>query len=123
MRSLPRLVIVCAVALGATLAGGTLSASAAGCSSTCSVGGAGNGGESSGGAAQGFNYQQQPLPGLAGATVSNSGNQIGGNITVTGTASGMAGGAYTPQEVVVGHYTGFVAQYFGMPGPCNGVCG
>src|SRR3954465_5273957 len=97
--------VVCAAALGGVFLG-TGSASAA-CSSTCAVGGYGTGGQSSGGAAQGFHYVK-PVPGVAGATVDNSGNQIGGNITVTGTVSGMAGGAYTPQNVVVGHYTGYV---------------
>ena len=115
-----RVGFVCALALGGVLLG-TGSASAD-CSSTCSVGGSGTGGESSDGAAQGFHYQK-PVPGVAGATVSNSGNQIGGNITVSGTESGMAGGAYTPQEVAVGHYTGFVADIFGVPDPCSGVCG
>jgi hypothetical protein len=112
--------VVCAAVLGGVLIGtGTASAD---CSSTCSVGGFGTGGQSSNGAAQGFHYQQ-PVPSVAGATVSNSGNQTGGNITVTGTVSGMAGGAFTPQGVVVGHYTGFVANSFGVPDPCSGVCG
>ena len=122
MRLLPGIGFVCIAALGVTLVGGTVSASAENCSSTCSVGGFGTGGQSSGGAAQGFHYQL-PVPGVAGATVDNSGNQTGGNITVTGTVSGLAGGAYTPQGVIVGHYTGYVAQYFGVPDPCNGICG
>lgn len=111
---------VCAVALGGALLGAAPASAA--CSTTCSVGGAGTGGESSDGAAQGFRYQQ-PVPSVAGATVSNSGNQNAGNITVSGTVSGMAGGAYTPQEVVVGHFTGFVAGVFGVPDPCSGICG
>jgi hypothetical protein len=118
--SAARFGVVFAVALGGVVLG-TGSASAD-CSSLCSVGGSGTGGQSSNGAAQGVHYQQ-PVPGVAGATVANSGSQIGGNITVTGTESGMAGGAYTPRGVVVGHYTGFVADYFGVPDPCSGVCG
>ena len=112
--------LVVAAVLGGVLLG-TGSASAD-CSADCSVGGTGTGGQNSNGAAQGFHYQQ-PVPSVEGATVSNSGNQIGGNITVTGTVSGMAGGAYTPQGVVVGHYTGFVAGFFGVPDPCSGICG
>jgi hypothetical protein len=115
-----RIGVVFAVALGGVVLGA--GPASANCSSTCSVGGFGTGGENSDGAAQGFHYQQ-PVPSVSGATVSNSGSQIGGNITVTGTVSGMAGGAYTPQETVVGHYTGFVADFFGVPDPCSGVCG
>lgn len=105
---------------GAALVSGP--ATAADCSSTCAVGGAGTGGQSSGGAAQGF-YYQKPVPGIPDATVSNSGNQIGGNITVTGSVSGTANGAYTPQGDIVGHYTGFMADYFGVPEGCSGICG
>jgi hypothetical protein len=111
--------VVAAVLGGVLLGSGSASAD---CSGDCSVGGFGTGGQSSDGAAQGFHYVK-PVPNVEGATVSNSGSQIGGNITVTGTVSGMAGGAYTPQGVVVGHYTGFVADFFGVPDPCNGICG
>jgi hypothetical protein len=112
--------VIAALALaGAMVGAGT---AAADCSAACSVGGAGTGGQSSGGAAQGFHYEA-PVPGVAGATVDNTGNQIGGHFTVTGTVSGKAGGAYTPQGVIVGHYTGFVADYFGVPDHCSGVCG
>jgi len=35
----------------------------------------------------------------------------------------MASGGFTPQGVVVGHYTGDVAAFFGIDGTCSGVCG
>jgi len=40
-----------------------------------------------------------------------------------GTANGTASGAFTPQGVVVGHYDGVVAGFFGIDGTCSGVCG
>ena len=122
LRSMSTIGVVLVASVGMTLAAGTASASAEGCSSTCFVGGAGNGGESSGGAAQGLHYVK-PLASIPGATVSNSGSQNSGHISVSGTASGMAAGAFTPQGVVVGHYDGVVAELFGMAGPCSGVCG
>jgi len=96
-------------------------ASAGGCASTCSVGGAGTGGEASGGQAGGF-HLQRPFTSIPGSTLSNSGNENAGNITITGTASGMAAGAFTPQGVVVGHYDGVVGDLLGV-GTCSGVCG
>ena len=111
----------CIAAVGITL-GGVASASAEGCASTCSVGGAGTGGESSDGSAEGFRIQA-PSTGFPGATYSNSGNQIAGNISLEGTVEGMGAGAITPQGVVVGHYDGIVAVFFGFDGTCSGVCG
>jgi hypothetical protein len=109
-------VIAVVIALSAS------SASAGGCASTCSVGGAGTGGAASGGAAGGF-HLQRPSTSFPGSTFSNSGNEIAGNISVKGTASGLGAGAFTPQGVVVGHYDGVVANLFGIDGTCNGVCG
>ena len=122
MRPTSLLGSVCITAIGFTLVAGAPSASAAGCATTCSVGGAGTGGESSEGRAGGFRIQQ-PSTGFPGATYSNSGNEIAGNISLKGTAEGMGAGAITPQGAVVGHYDGIVAVFFGFDGTCNGVCG
>ena len=97
-------------------------ASAEGCASICSVGGAGTGGENSDGQADGFRVER-PSTKFPGSTYTNSGNQIAGHITVEGTADGMASGAFTPQDVAVGHYDGVVAEVLGIDGTCNGVCG
>ncbi|HEU5112275.1 MAG TPA: hypothetical protein VFU96_03090, partial [Acidimicrobiia bacterium] len=115
------MVIVCVAAIGIALGAGTPSASAEGCASTCSVGAVGTGGESSDGNAEGF-HVQQPSTGFPGSNFSNSGNQIAGNISVTGASQGSASGALTPQGAVVGHFTGVSAIFFGMDGDCNGVC-
>jgi hypothetical protein len=116
-------VTVCIAAVGVALGVGAPPASAeGGCASVCSVGGAGTGGESSDGKAEGFRLQA-PSTGFPGSTFSNAGNQIAGNISLNGTADGMGAGALTPQGVVVGHYDGVVADFFGMEGTCNGVCG
>ena len=74
------------------------------------------------GRAAGF-HVQQPSTGFPGATYSNSGNEIAGNISLEGTAVGMGAGAITPQGAVVGHYEGVVAVFFGFDGTCNGICG
>jgi hypothetical protein len=92
-----------------------------GCATICSVGAAGTGGESSDGNAEGFRLEGPTS--FPGTTFTNQGNQIGGKISVTGALEGMAGGALTPQDVLVGHFTGFSAIFFGMDGDCNGVCG
>ena len=99
-------------------------ASAAGCASgtTCAVGGAGTGGQASDGNAQGFRLAG-PSTGFPGSTFTNQGNQMAGNITLTGTASGSGSGAFTPQGVLVGHYDGVTAGFFGTTDPCSGICG
>jgi hypothetical protein len=114
--------IAVGVAVVAVIGTAAPSASAEGCASTCSVGGSGTGGQSSDGKAEGFRYLK-PATGFPGSTVSNSGNQIAGNISLSGTADGLGAGAYTPQEVIVGHYDGAVSDLFGIGGTCNGVCG
>jgi hypothetical protein len=115
-------VTVCVAAVGIALGVGATSASAGGCASTCSVGGAGTGGASSDGKAQGFRLEG-PSTGFPGATFTNQGNENAGHISLAGTANGMASGGFTPQGVVVGHYTGDVADFFGTDDPCSGVCG
>ena len=109
-------------AIAASLALAVPTASAEGCASACSVGGAGTGGENSDGQAGGFRVER-PSTKFPGSTYTNSGNQIAGHVTVEGTANGMGSGAFTPQEVLVGHYDGVVAIRFGMDGDCSGVCG
>ena len=109
-------------AIAASLALAVPTASAEGCASTCSVGGAGTGGQNSDGQAQGFRLKG-PSTGFPGSTFTNSGNQIAGHITVEGTANGTGSGAFTPQGVLVGHYDGVVAGFFGVDDPCSGVCG
>ena len=121
-KRLVTVIATCIAAVGIALGAGTPSASAEGCASTCAVGGAGTGGQSSDGNAGGF-HVQLPSTYFPGSTLTNSGNQIAGNITIKGTADGMAAGAFTPQDVVVGHYDGVVADFFGIDGTCNGVCG
>jgi len=122
MRLVPMIGCVCIATVGIALGPGTSSASAEGCASTCSVGGAGTGGQNSEGKANGFHFQQ-PASRFPGSTLSNSGNQMAGHISIEGTADGMGAGALTPQGVVVGHYEGVVAGFFGIDGTCNGVCG
>ena len=109
-------------AIAASLALSVATASAEGCASTCSVGAAGAGGQNSDGQAQGFRLAG-PSTGFPGSTFTNQGNDMAGHISVEGTASGSASGAFTPQGVVVGHYDGVVAIRFGMDGDCSGVCG
>jgi hypothetical protein len=105
------------------LGAGAQSASAEHSTSPSSgAGAAGTGGESSGGKAQGFRLEK-PSTTLPDTTYTNSGSQIGGLITLTGASEGMGAGAYTPQEVIVGHFTGAVSDVFGIGGTCNGVCG
>jgi hypothetical protein len=116
-------IATCTIAVGVALGAGTPSASAEVCGSTCSgVGAAGTGGQSSDGKAEGWRFQQ-PSTTFPGSTYTNAGNEIGGNITYQGSASGMGAGAFTPQGVVVGHFDGVVAGLFGIDGTCNGVCG
>ncbi len=90
---------------------------------TCSAGGAGTGGESSDGKAQGFRLEGAST-GFPGSTFTNQGNEfLGGHISVTGASEGMASGTFTPQGALVGHFNGVSAIFFGLDGPCNGVCG
>jgi hypothetical protein len=110
------------VAIVASLALAVAPASAEGCDTTCSVGGAGTGGESSGGKAGGFRLEG-PSTGFPGSTFTNQGNEIGGHISVQGAAEGSASGAFTPQGVLVGHFEGVSADFFGVDDPCSGVCG
>ena len=92
------------------------------CSETCAAGAAGTGGSASGGASQGFRLEGPSR--ILGATFTNSGNDIAGHITISGTENGAGSGAFTPQEQVVGHYEGFTAElFFGSPETCNGICG
>jgi hypothetical protein len=109
-------------AIVASLALAVPTASAEGCATTCAVGGAGTGGQNSDGKAGGFRLEG-PSTGFPGATFTNQGNEMAGHITLQGTAEGMASGGFTPQGVVVGHYTGDVAAFFGIDGTCSGVCG
>ena len=97
-------------------------ASAEGCATTCAAGGAGTGGQSSDGKAGGFRLEG-PSTGFPGSTFTNQGNENAGHISLQGAAEGMASGGFTPQGVVVGHYTGDVAAFFGIDGTCSGVCG
>jgi hypothetical protein len=109
-------------AIAASLALAVPPASAEGCASSCSVGGAGTGGENSDGQAGGFRIKA-PAPSFPGSTYTNSGNEMAGNISIAGTADGSGSGAFTPQGVVVGHYDGVVAGFFGIDGTCSGICG
>ena len=116
-----------AIAFGAAIAASLVlavpSASAQGCASTCSVGAAGTGGQNSDGQAGGFRLEG-PSTGFPGSTFTNQGNEIGGHIAVEGpTFNGSASGAFTPQGVLVGHFEGVSADFFGIPDPCSGVCG
>lgn len=109
-------------AIAASLALAVPSASAQGCASTCSVGAVGTGGENSDGQAGGFRLAG-PSTGFPGSTFTNQGNEIGGHISVEGTANGTASGANTPQGDLVGHFTGVSADFFGTDDPCSGICG
>ena len=110
-------------AIVASLALAVPTASAEGCASTCSVGGAGAGGENSDGQAQGFRLKG-PSTGFPGSTFTNQGNErYGGHISVQGAADGSASGSFTPQGVLVGHFDGVSAGFFGTTDPCSGVCG
>ena len=117
-----------AIAFGAAIAASLVlavpSASAQGCASTCSVGGAGTGGENSDGQAGGFRLEG-PSTGFPGSTFTNQGSAIyGGHIAVEGpTFNGSASGTFTPQGVLVGHFEGVSADFFGTDDPCSGVCG
>ena len=110
------------VAVAASLALAVPPASAEGCASTCSVGGAGTGGQNSDGQAQGFRLKG-PSTGFPGSTFTNQGNEMGGHISVQGASDGSASGAFTPQGVLVGHFDGVSADFFGTDDPCSGVCG
>ena len=111
------------VVVAASLALAVPPASAEGCASTCSVGGAGTGGENSDGQAQGFRLEG-PSTGFPGSTFTNQGNErLGGHISVQGAADGSASGAFTPQGVLVGHFDGVSAGFFGTDDPCSGICG
>jgi len=93
----------------------------AGCSDTCAAGAAGTGGSASDGAAQGFRLEGPSR--ISGATFTNSGNDIAGHVTISGTVNGAGSGAITPRGQLVGHYEGFTAQLFlGSPETCNGIC-
>jgi hypothetical protein len=117
-----RLGLVFAAAVGGVvLSSGPASAA---CSSTCYVGGSGIGGVSSDGSASGFHYQEPAPSTLPDTTVTNSGSANSGHIGISGANTGSANGAFTPQEVIVGHYTGLIAEnWFGSTETCNGVCG
>ncbi|HEX5912660.1 MAG TPA: hypothetical protein VFY54_05965 [Rubrobacter sp.] len=117
------LVAIAAAAVMVLVTAGTAWADPAeGCASTCSVGAAGTGGESSDGNAEGFRLKG-PSTGFPGSTFTNQGNEMGGHISVQGASEGSASGAFTPQGVLVGHFTGVSAIFFGLDGDCNGVCG
>ena len=117
------LVAIAAAAVMVLVTAGTAWADPAeGCASTCSVGAAGTGGGSSDGNAEGFRLKG-PSTGLPGSTFTNQGNEMGGHISVQGASEGSASGAFTPQGVLVGHFTGVSAIFFGLDGDCNGVCG
>jgi hypothetical protein len=108
-------------AVAATLVA-TSGPASADCSETCAAGAAGTGGSASDGAAQGFRLEGPSR--IPGATFPNSGNDIAGHITISGTENGAGAGAFTPQEQLVGHYEGFTALLFlGSPETCNGICG
>jgi hypothetical protein len=109
-------------AIAASLVLAVPSASAEGCATTCSVGSAGTGGQNSDGQAQGFR-QEGPSTGFPGSTFTNQGGELAGHISVKGAAEGSASGGITPQGVLVGHYTGVVADRFGIDGTCSGICG
>lgn len=109
-------------AILASLALAVPTASAEGCATTCAAGGAGTGGVNSDGSAGGFRLEG-PSTGFPGATFTNQGNENAGHISLQGTAEGMASGGFTPQGLVVGHYTGDVAANFGIDGTCSGICG
>ncbi|MET0565520.1 MAG: hypothetical protein ABW021_03645 [Acidimicrobiia bacterium] len=104
-------------------AGAAFAGEAGGCASVCSVGGAGTGGESSDGQADGFRLEGQST-GFPGSTFTNQGSATyGGHIAVTGASEGTASGTFTPQGVLVGHFDGVSAIFFGLEGDCSGVCG
>ena len=109
-------------AIAASLALAVPTASAEGCASNCSVGGAGTGGQNSDGQAQGFRLEG-PSTGFPGSTFTNQGNEMGGHISVQGASTGSASGAFTPQGVLVGHFDGVSAGFFGTDDPCSGICG
>jgi hypothetical protein len=48
---------------------------------------------------------------------------MGGHISVQGAADGSASGTFTPQGVLVGHFDGVSADFFGTDDPCSGICG
>ena len=107
----------------ASLALAVPTASAEGCASTCSVGSQGTGGQASDGKAQGFRLAG-PSTGFPGSTFTNQGaEKAGGHISVEGTAQGSASGTFTPQGVLVGHFDGVSADFFGTDDPCSGICG
>jgi hypothetical protein len=108
--------------IAASLALAAPMASAEGCATTCAVGGAGTGGQNSDGKAGGF-HVKEPSTGFPGSTFTNQGGELAGHISVKGTAEGSASGGITPQGVLVGHYTGVVAERFGIDGTCSGICG
>ena len=92
------------------------------CSEICAAGAAGTGGSASDGAAQGFRLAGPSR--IPRADFTNSGNDIAGHITISGSENGSGSGAFTPQEQLVGHYEGFTALIFlGSPETCNGICG
>ena len=122
MKKLLTVVSVCIAAVGIALGAGTPSASAEGCATTCRVGAVGQGGESSDGKANGFRLEGAS-GGFPGSTFTNQGNEMAGHIRVTGAFEGMASGALTPQGVIVGHFEGVSATFFGVPDPCSGRCG
>jgi hypothetical protein len=117
-----RSLLVTMLAMLMVIAGGTASALAEGCANTCSVGAVGTGGENSDGNANGGRLKGLST-GFPGATFTNQGNDIAGHISVTGTFDGMGSGAFTPQDVLVGHYEGVTAGFFGVDDPCSGICG
>lgn len=120
MHHIKRFALVLAAIAATTVA--TSAPASADCSETCAAGAAGTGGSASGGAAQGFRLEGPSR--IPGASFTNSGNDIAGHLTISGTESGAGSGAFTPQEQVVGHYEGFTAElFFGSPETCNGICG
>jgi hypothetical protein len=117
-----RFAIAFGAAIVASLALAVPPASAQGCATTCAVGAVGTGGENSDGNAGGFRLEG-PSTGFPGSTFTNQGNEIAGHISLQGTSEGTASGAFTPQGVLVGHYEGAPAGFFGVDDPCSGICG
>lgn len=92
------------------------------CSQTCAAGAAGTGGTASDGAAEGFRLAGPSR--IPGASFTNTGNDIAGHVTISGTVNGAGSGAITPQGQLVGHFEGFTALIFtGSPETCSGICG
>ena len=108
--------------IAASLALAVPTASAQGCSDIpCAVGAVGNGGVNSDGKAHGGRITGFST-GFPGSTFTNQGNEVAGNITVSGPFEGSARGHDMPDGTLRGHYDGVSAIFFGLDGDCNGVC-